>query len=156
MTTLIRLGFLPNWERSQLTPTQYFHYVGARFRLDLGLVFPPQERIEYLRQMFASLENSSQIEVRLILQILGVMNSCIELVPWARLHMRPIQLYLLHFWRRYKGDVCPNSSNEHFNRFARLVEGRPKYVQGEVSGDSECSIGFNNRCIIRRLRGFRK
>lgn len=73
--------------------------MGARFRLDLGLVFPPQERIEYLRQMFASLENSSQIEVRLILQILGVMNSCIELVPWARLHMRPIQLYLLHFWR---------------------------------------------------------
>ncbi|VDI01509.1 Hypothetical predicted protein [Mytilus galloprovincialis] len=27
------------------------------------------------------------------------MASCIDLVPWARLHMRPLQLYLLAWWR---------------------------------------------------------
>ncbi|CAC5392071.1 unnamed protein product [Mytilus coruscus] len=32
------------------------------------------------------------------LRILGVMASCIELIPNARLHMRPIQLHLLSFW----------------------------------------------------------
>ncbi|CAC5406579.1 unnamed protein product [Mytilus coruscus] len=33
------------------------------------------------------------------LHLLGIMASCIELIPNARLYMRPIQLHLLSFWR---------------------------------------------------------
>ena len=33
------------------------------------------------------------------LRLLGLMASCIDTVPYGRLHMRPIQIYLLYFWR---------------------------------------------------------
>lgn len=39
------------------------------------------------------------------LHFLGLMASCIELVPNARLYMRPIQLHLLHFWRPVTRDL---------------------------------------------------
>ena len=39
------------------------------------------------------------------LHLLGLMASCIELIPNARLYMRPIQLHLLHFWRPVKKDM---------------------------------------------------
>ena len=37
--------------------------------------------------------------------VLGLMISCIEIVPFARLHMRPIQLHLLSFWKPVSRDM---------------------------------------------------
>ena len=39
------------------------------------------------------------------LTILGIMASCIELIPFARLHMRPIQIHMLHFWKQTSKDL---------------------------------------------------
>jgi hypothetical protein len=36
---------------------------------------------------------------------IGTMTALIDLVPWARLHMRPIQLHLLHFLRPMDQDL---------------------------------------------------
>ena len=36
---------------------------------------------------------------RQLLTLLGVMVSVIDIVPWARLRLRPIQLYLLALWK---------------------------------------------------------
>ncbi|CAC5366043.1 unnamed protein product [Mytilus coruscus] len=43
--------------------------------------------------------NSQTVEARVMLRLLGLMASCIDLVPWAQLHMRPLQLYLLAWWK---------------------------------------------------------
>ncbi|CAC5415909.1 unnamed protein product [Mytilus coruscus] len=37
--------------------------------------------------------------------LLGLIASCIELIPNARLYMRPIQLHLLHFWKLSTRDL---------------------------------------------------
>ena len=39
------------------------------------------------------------------LRLLGLMARFIDLVPLARLHMRPLQLYFLSFWRPYKDSL---------------------------------------------------
>ena len=37
--------------------------------------------------------------------MLGLMASCIELIPFTRLYMRPIQVHLLHFWKPVSRDL---------------------------------------------------
>ncbi|CAC5412705.1 unnamed protein product [Mytilus coruscus] len=64
-----------------------------------GLVFPSQERFKNISQMIQIFLHSQTVEARVMLRLLGLMASCIDLVPWARLHMRPLQLYLLAWWR---------------------------------------------------------
>ena len=39
------------------------------------------------------------------LRLIGLMASCIELVPHARLFMRPVKLHLLHYWRPVTRDL---------------------------------------------------
>ena len=39
------------------------------------------------------------------LHLLGLMASCIEIVPHAWLFMRPVQLHLLHYWRPISRDL---------------------------------------------------
>ena len=48
---------------------------------------------------------NSRSSARDDLHTLGLVASCIELVPNARLYMRPIQLHLLHFWKPITGDL---------------------------------------------------
>ena len=36
-----RLGWIPSLEKSELTPTQDFVFIGTHYRTDLGLMFPP-------------------------------------------------------------------------------------------------------------------
>jgi hypothetical protein len=43
---LLKLGFLISWKKSELVPSQDFIFLGEHYRTDLGLVFPPEEKIE--------------------------------------------------------------------------------------------------------------
>lgn len=102
---LTHLGFIVNVAKSQLTPTQNVTYLGCQFRLDQGLVYPTQVRIlkleieilHFMKKHFASAQN--------FLKILGIMASCIEVIPLARLHMRPVQIHVLHFWSQASKDM---------------------------------------------------
>ena len=42
----ISIGWIPNWSKSQLTPTQTFQYVGTQYHLREGLALPPAESSE--------------------------------------------------------------------------------------------------------------
>ena len=93
------LGFIVNLEKSHLEPSQDITFLGVRCALRQGLCFPTLERLEKLEaavQVLVSLEKST---ARDFLVILGMMSSLIQIVPWARLHMRPIQLSLLGQWK---------------------------------------------------------
>ncbi|VDH88860.1 Hypothetical predicted protein [Mytilus galloprovincialis] len=68
------------------------------FHLDKGLVYPTMERIEKLQILLEKMLSGQNLALD-FLKILGMMASCIELIPNARLFMRPIQLHLLSFWR---------------------------------------------------------
>lgn len=93
------LGLLVNWEKSSLVPSQHIEYLGAHFNLVEGNATPTETRFQSILDIVQSLFTSQHTEAIVILKLLGLMASCIYLVPLGRLHMRPIQLYLLALWR---------------------------------------------------------
>jgi hypothetical protein len=95
---LAESGFLLNLKKSHLEPTQDLVYIGARFRTDLGKVFLPVERMESLIACVISFQVGSYRTARQFMQLLGLMAASLKVVPWARLFMRPIQIYLMAFW----------------------------------------------------------
>ena len=72
------------------------------------------------------------MSARQYLQTLGLMASCIEIIPNARLQMRPIQLHLLYWWKPVSRDlerIIPESHHlrEHLSWWlqeANIVKGR--------------------------------
>ena len=103
LNLLVRLGLVIKLEKSALVPSQRVIYIGAVFLLDKGIVCPTLERIQKIEK--AILLVIQEPTAYTFLHLLGLMASCIELVPNARLFMRPIQLHLLHFWRPVTGEL---------------------------------------------------
>jgi len=93
------LGWLVNQSKSELTPSQYIHYLGARIDFIQGRAFPSEERLVALASGVALLRDHSPQTARAWLVLLGFLASLVDLVPDCRLYMRPIQLHLLAFFR---------------------------------------------------------
>ena len=96
------VGLIPNRDKSDLVPSQTFTYVGMFFRTKLGLVSVPPPRVDALLLLVAKVLTMSQLSARAFLSLLGVLNAAADLVPLGRLHMRPLQMYLLCHWRPKK------------------------------------------------------
>ena len=97
LSLLFRLGFIINKEKPILHPSQDLTYTGDHFLFADGLVFPTQERVQGLRatvQILLQGYNTAHD----YLVLLGKIASCVEMIPNARLFMRPIQLHLLQNW----------------------------------------------------------
>jgi hypothetical protein len=122
LNLLINLGFIVNLEKSNLIQTQTITYIGAMFCLKEGIVRPTSERIT---KLLLGIENilikESQATARDFLQLLGIMASCIELIPNARLFMRPIQLHLLFHWKP-SGQILETKVP-----FSKHLKGHPKW-----------------------------
>jgi hypothetical protein len=65
------------------------------YRTDLGLIFPPEEKIVSLCQRILLYQHSQFVIARQFSQLLGFLNSLAEVVPLGHLHIRPLQFYLL-------------------------------------------------------------
>ena len=104
LNLLVALGFIINKEKSELIPKQEIVYIGGAFHLKLGIVTPTPERLRKLDLAIQRLL-SGQNQARDFLHLLGLMASCLELIPNGRLFMRPIQLHLLGFWRPASMDL---------------------------------------------------
>ena len=48
---VLDLGFIPNWEKSELVPVQKFGFLGARFHLDSAQIGPSLDRILSFRNV---------------------------------------------------------------------------------------------------------
>lgn len=131
LNLLAQLGFIVNRKKSQLVPTQQIVYIGGLFQLDKGLVLPTPERIKKLKSAVLKILNM-QVTAKDYLHMLGLMASCIEMIPYARLHMRPIQIHLLFWWRpasKNMETIIPSSSHlrQHLNWWlhpANMLKGR--------------------------------
>ena len=66
--------------------------------MDLGLVFPPEENLLALRQFILSFLAKTSVTARQFSQLLGLLNSLADVVQLGRLHIRPLQFYLLEHW----------------------------------------------------------
>ncbi|XP_056009342.1 uncharacterized protein LOC130051435 [Ostrea edulis] len=65
---------------------------------DLGIVLPPEEKFLKLQYLLDQLLSAKQASARQFLQLIGFLISLMDIVPLGRLHIRPIQWYLLEFW----------------------------------------------------------
>ena len=139
LNLLSRLGFLVNVKKSALEPSQDLTYIGGNFCLDKGIVLPTPDRVTKMKIAAKSLI-ANRASAREYLQVLGLMASCIEVIPYARLHMRPIQLHLLFWWKPVFGDLetlIPKSPHlvEHLNWWlqeASIMKGR-SLVQDQIT-----------------------
>ena len=92
------LGWIVNQEKSSLIPSQILTYLGAVLDLKTGRVCPSPQRVQVLQDTVLSLVSHHRAPARLWLRVLGLMASMVDVVPYCRLFMRPIQIHLLnHF-----------------------------------------------------------
>jgi hypothetical protein len=95
---LLELGFLISWKKSEVIPSQDFVFLGEHFRMDLGLVFSPEEKFLALRQFILTFLAKTSVTACQFSQLLGLLNSLADVVQLGRLHICPLQFYLLEHW----------------------------------------------------------
>ena len=71
---------------------------GRRFDLALGIVRPTQEKVDKILTLCRILRKHPCQDACFLLKVLGVLNAVADVIPMGRLHMRPLQLYLLSQW----------------------------------------------------------
>ena len=90
-----RVGLVLNVPKSHLVPTQRLTHIGVEYHLDEGLMFPPMERVIKIESKVSLLLSVRAVTAYFWLSLLGLMNSA---TPLGRLHLRPLQFYLLAHW----------------------------------------------------------
>ena len=148
LNLLVSLGFMINLEKSNLEPSQKLVYIGALFNLKQGLILPTDERFAKI-QVALSLFNKSWVTAQEFLHLLGLMASCIELVPNARLFMRPIQMHLLCFWTWSKTNSVYTTPVFPFT----LVETGSQHSKGSLIAESFVGDNNHDRCFQNHVRG---
>ena len=93
------LGWLINFQKSELVPTQNLDFLGYRFDLQRGLVFPTQKKLDRLKVQTVSIRKSLVLTPRKLMSLIGTLASLEKTVPLGRLHMRPFQWYLRSHWK---------------------------------------------------------
>ena len=93
------LGWVINFKKSELTPTQKFDFLGYRFDLTKGEVLPTEKKWLILTAALEGLNNSQTTTPRILMSFIGILASLEKTVPMGRLHMRPFQWYLKTHWK---------------------------------------------------------
>ncbi|XP_038055782.1 uncharacterized protein LOC119727789 [Patiria miniata] len=98
-TLTTRLGFIINEKRSQLIPSQEITFLEAEIDLRRGLAVPTGDRITSLQECVKLFLSAQVTPAQVRLKLLGFTASLVDLVPWCRLRMRPLQMHLLAHYR---------------------------------------------------------
>ena len=163
LRTVQALGFLVNWEKSELTPTQRPIFLGASIDIPAGLARPSPDRISTLVQAAAHLRLRRRAPARLWLRFLGYLASMVDVLPDCRLLMRPIQLHLLRHYRPSRDPLtrlvpAPPATRLLLARWTRrdlLNVGKPlRTPQPTVTVTTDASHqGWGGHCMGRTAFG---
>ena len=91
-----RLGFLVNRDKSALTPSQSFTYIGMAFDLAAGRVGVPQDRCQAVLLACAEFLRAPSQPLRRWQVLLGLLTSVQDLIPRGRLFNRPLPVSYTH------------------------------------------------------------
>ena len=94
-----KLGWIVNLKKSELNPTQDLEFLGYRFNLREGLVYPNQKKLDKLKILAVSILQGHNTTPRKLMSLIGVMASMEKTVPLGRIHMRPFQWFLKTNWQ---------------------------------------------------------
>ena len=116
LSTLDRLGFYVNEQKSQLVPTQRITFIGAELDSRSTRAFLPRLRADRLSTLARRLSNHPATTAFRIQRLLGHMAATVSVVEWARMRMRPLQNW---FIRRFPHDR--NAHRYHLTIPAEIV-----------------------------------
>ncbi|XP_069129272.1 uncharacterized protein [Argopecten irradians] len=123
---LLKVGFIPSKEKSEVSPSRDFVFLGNRFNTVQGIALPPLEKFEKARDLALTFTSWSNVQVRWFLSFLGYLNSLADVVPLGRLHIRPLQMFLLANWvpasREWEAWLPLNQSVKEFARWWTLKD----------------------------------
>ena len=98
LSTVLDLGFLPNWDKSELIPVKDFNFLGAHFNLGLALVSPSADRVASFQQAMTKLLGAKEASARQLHSLLGQMESMANLLTLGRAFKRYLQWELKERW----------------------------------------------------------
>ena len=98
------LGLVVNEEKSELLPTQDFVFVGVHYDLQLGLVYPTDENLGKILRIVSVFLREGVLPAVKWQSLLGTLSAQDKVVPWARLHIRPLQFHLQLHWDQERED----------------------------------------------------
>lgn len=97
------LGFTVNLSKSHLQPSHTQKYLGATLDTQKALACPSPARIRNIQVVMSQFQPSHSLPARVFMQLVGMMASCILIVPYARLQMRPLQECVARQWIQSQG-----------------------------------------------------
>ncbi|XP_073425131.1 uncharacterized protein [Dendrobates tinctorius] len=98
VNTLSRLGWQINFKKSFPKPAEQITFLGMILNTSRGLVILPPEKTQALQQTARTFSRPTSHTIRFSMRVLGKMVAAIEAVPFAQLHLRPLQHALLLAW----------------------------------------------------------
>ena len=145
------LGWLINFQKSELVPTQKLDFLGYHFDLQRGLVFPTQKKLDRLKVQTVSIRKSLVLTPRKLMSLIGTLASLeknstsgkvthetFSVVPKVTLEISPVT-----------GQKDP--SNREFSESSQMV-GESLEFYGRCSYTSSCSQHTGiHRCLPKRL-----
>ena len=163
LRTVQNLGFIVNWEKSELTPTQRPTFLGATIDIPAELARPSSGRIDTITAAAARLRRSRRAPARLWLQFLGYLASLVDVMQDCRLIMRPFQLHLLKHYRPAGDPLTRLIHNPplvrrelaRWTKRASLLVGKPlRTEQPTVTVTTDASHqGWGGHCMGRTAFG---
>ena len=93
--TLRNLGFLINWEKSVIKPSQRLVWLGVEWHSDLGLLRPPAKLIGSITEMAKKMkleEQASRREVEALIGKMAFMGQFFEVALFRKKLLSPVLL----------------------------------------------------------------
>ena len=95
MNLLESLGFIINKEKSVLTPTRIITFLGFTINSITMLFILPSEKVQKLLTLCRQIRSGSKVLLRILAQLLGLLESYRQAVWKAPLHFRYLQALLI-------------------------------------------------------------
>ena len=107
---LVEGGYLQNGvggQREKIPICTYTMICSHRHRISSGrgLDLPPMDRILKIENSIRQLQTVRVTTACFWLSLLGLLNSAVDAIPLSRLHLRPLQIYLLARWAPTSKDL---------------------------------------------------
>ena len=103
LNTLQNLGWIINWEKSELTPKKQFVFLGLTFDLQSFLVAPSDKHEVKLRGQLKKLRKLKPVTASFLAEVTGLLQFLATLVHRGNLHRRGIQQWVSQRWSQSKG-----------------------------------------------------
>ena len=110
------LGLRINLEKSELTPTRDFIFVGYQYRTQINRVYPTQKRIEQIQQKATLFLNSQALPARQWLSLTCLLTATEAIVPMGRTRMRDLQYSLKRQWKQTETNLNQSVQIDHLAR----------------------------------------